>query len=522
MEHATAVHPARRYKAGIDFEKFRLRRFVQRLIELGECEVHEEPVSLVDLSAKIESTRAAKLFKNVGLEKFEVVAAVSGSRRRLAAAFGVDEREIAQEYLRRLENPQPFVEVGSADAPVHQVIRTGEDIDLTRLPFHLQHEYDGGLYISSGLDYSVDPLTGRNNLGVRRLMLRGRRTMRSHLFAPSHLKNVYRAGVERGERLPVNFAIGCHPLNFLAAGLSLHVDEFDLVGALRGEPAPMVRGVTNKVLAPADAEIVIEGYFDELGYREKEGPFGEFNGFYSSVSLDPVFHVTAITMRKDALFQTVLHSGEYLSWTDSGNLDGLNAELPVWRALRAVNIEPAAVNSVPAANGRAHVRVALRRGDAAQARVAISALFAIQQVKHVFVVDEDIDVFSDEQLEWALAKRFRGDRDLVVATGFPGYYSDPTVGPDKTVAKVGFDLTAPYDRADTVENRRPRAPQVEKTLRFETVRQALESGPLFFVQIVELLGSSDGREIALALDGLREEGLLERDADGRYCLAAGA
>ena len=508
------------FKSDMDFEKFRLRTFVQRLIEIGECEVCEQPISLADLSARIESTRAAKLFKKVGVEQYEVVAAVSGSRRRLAAAFGMDGPDIAHEYMRRLNNPQPFVEVPSQHAPVHQVIRTGDEIDLMSLPFHLQHEYDGGPYISSALDFSVDPATGRNNVGLRRLMLRDRRTMRSHLYAPSDLRRMYRSGVDRGQPLPVSFAIGCHPLDFLAATLRLPVDEFGLVATVRGEPAPMVRGLTNGVLAPADAELIIEGYFDELGYREKEGPYGEFNGFYSSVLLDPVFHATAITMRKDALFQTVLHSGKYLSWTDSGNLIGLNKEIQMWEVLRAANIEPAAVFSVPGANGGPHARIALRRGNPGQARLAISALFSIPRVKQVFVVDDDIDVFADEQIEWAMSTRFRGDSDLVIENGFPGYYNDPTTGADKTVAKTGFDLTAPYGRPDTLESRRPSAPQLTKqqSPRFRTVRDALALGPLYFIQIMNGLGSDDGREIALALELLREEGVLERDSEGRYQL----
>jgi len=502
----------------IDFEKFRLRPFVERLVEIGECEVCEEPITLADLSARIEATRPAKLFKKVDAEPAQVAAAVAGSRRRLAAAFGVDEREIAHEYLRRLDHPQPIVEVASADAPVHEVVRTGDGIDLTRLPFHLQHQLDGGPYISSALDFCVDPLTGRNNVGMRRLMLRDRCTMRSHLYSPSHMKQMYKACVERGERLPVTFAVGCHPLSLLAAILRLGGDEFSLLATVRGEPAPMVRGLTNGVLAPADAELTIEGYYDELGYREKEGPYGEFNGFYSGVLVDPVFHVTAITQRRDALFQTAYHGGRYLSWTDAGHLMSLNAELQVWRILRAANIEPTAVHVVPAAGSGPHARIALRRGTPGQARLAMSALFSLPRLKHVFVVDEDIDVFSDEQVEWAMTARFRGDRDLMVANGFPGYYNEPTAGADNTVTKLGFDLTAPYGRADSLETRRPSAPLVKPAARCASAREALQSGPLYFVELMESMGSSDGREIALALNALREQGALDRDAEGRYYL----
>jgi 2,5-furandicarboxylate decarboxylase 1 len=502
----------------VDLDKFRLRSFVEKLIAIGEMEVHEEAVSLAELSAVIESSPKAKYFKRVGAERYEMVAAVSGSRRRLAAAFGTDERNVIYEYMRRMNDPQPVVEVPSADAPVHQVVLKGDDIDLTRLPFHLQHELDGAPYISSGIDYTVDPATGRSNVGCRRLMFRDRRTMRANLSQPSDLKKCYIACVERGEKLPASFAIGSHPLDYLAAGLRLPGDELGLVATLRGEPVPMVRGVTNALLAPADAEMIIEGYFDELGYREQEGPYGEFYGFYGPVHMDPVFHVTAITMRSDVLHQTVFHSGSHLSWTESGNLGGLNAELQIWKALRAAGIEPAAVLAVPASNGRQHVRVALHRGQLGQARFAISALHAIPRVKHVFVVDDDVDVFSDEQMEWAMSARFRAASDIVVTTGHPAFYMDPSADAKGTMDKAGFDLTARYDIPDTIETRRPRAPRFNGQRRFSSAKDALASGPMFFHQIMEALGSTDGREVALELHALHEQGALTRLRDGEWAL----
>jgi 2,5-furandicarboxylate decarboxylase 1 len=504
----------------VDLDKFRLRSFVEKLIAIGEMEVHEEAVSLADLSAVIGSSPKAKYFKRVGAEQYEMVAAVSGSRRRLAAAFGTDERNVIHEYMRRMSDPQPVVEVPSSEAPVHQVVLTGDEIDLTKLPFHLQHELDGAPYISSGIDYTTDPATGRTNVGCRRLMFRDRRTMRANLSQPSDLKNCYIACVERGQTLPASFAVGSHPLDYLAAGLRLPGDELALVATLRGEPVPMVRGLTNGLLAPADAEMIIEGYFDELGYREQEGPYGEFYGFYGPVHMDPVFHVTAITMRKDVLHQTVFHSGDHLSWTDSGNLGGLNAELHIWKVLRAAGIEPAAVFGVPATNGRQHVRLALRRGQRGQARHAISALHAIPRVKHVFIVDDDVDVFSDEQMEWAMSTRFRAGSDILIATGYPGFYMDPTRDAQGLVDKAGFDLTAPYGVPDTVETRRPRAPRFNGERRYDSARDALRSGPMFFSQIMEALGSKDGREVALELHALHEQGVLTRLRDGEWALKA--
>ena len=133
----------------------------------------------------------------------------------------------------------------------------------------------------------------------------------------------------------------------------------------------MVRGVSNGIYVPADAEAVIEGYFDELGYREMEGPYGEFYGYYGSMHIDPVFHATAITMRRDAMFQTVLHAGRFVGRMDSANLASLNAEVAAWRLLRAARIEPVAINFSLASNGRQHARVALKRGKPGEARLAL-------------------------------------------------------------------------------------------------------------------------------------------------------
>lgn len=500
----------------IDLDKFRLRNFVNRLNEIGELEIHDEPVALADLSWVIESSSKAKLFRNAGPERFEIAAAMAGSRKRLAAAFGVEPSQVIAEYARRLETPQPIVEISSAEAPVHQVVKNGEQVDLTALPFHPQHEYDGGTYLSAGIDYCVDPATGRPNIGCRRLMLRSRRTMRSNLTANSDLKKIYKACVERKQRLPLSFVVGSHPLDFMAATQRRQnpVDENNLLATLRGEPVPMVRGVTNNILVPADAELVLEGYFDELGYREMEGPYGEMWGYYGPMHIDPVFHVTAITHRRDVLFQTVLHSSHVLARGDSPNMSALSTELSIWRNLRKIGIEPVAVAMAPGL--RLHGRVALKRGKPGEARAVIEALFKETPLKHVVVVDDDIDVTQSDQVEWALCTRFRGDKDLTVKGGFEGAYMDPTMFEEKEATKLGFDATAPYGHERRVDYWRPRAPHLTAAPRYQTVRQALEAQPLFFTQLMEAVGSRDGREVSLELDRLREEGVLDRLPNGEW------
>ncbi|HEX4192889.1 MAG TPA: UbiD family decarboxylase [Stellaceae bacterium] len=504
---------------GVDFEKFRLRPFVKKLVEIGEVETHDEPVALADMSAIVEKTPKAVLFKKAGAEQYEVIAAVAGSRKRVAAAFGVGEGEIAAEFNRRVAKPQPIVEVKSADAPVHEIVRTGDQIDLTTLPFHPQHQYDGGTYISSAIDFSVDPATGKRNVGCRRLMLRSKNTMRTNLTAPSDLRLCYKACVERKQQLPISFVIGSHPLDFLAASGRFPGDEFSALGTLRGEAVPMVKSLTNDILVPADAELVIEGYLHEHGYTENEGPYGEFWGFYGPVHIDPVFHVTAITQRKDVIYQTVLHSGRALGRADSSNLAAVHAEAQVYRLLREARIVPVAMNAVVAAGGRVHLRLALKDPLPGQARAAISTIFAISGIRNIAVFDDDVNIFDSDEVEWAMSTRMDPARDVTIQGGMPGYYTDPVMLKNGTVSKIGYDCTMLPEQRDDFEFRRAWGFHASNApARYQTVSQALESGPMFFSELMEAVGSKDGREVAISLDQLRENGTLTRLHEGQWAL----
>src|SRR2546429_7510631 len=291
---------------------------------MGEFEFRGERLPLTGFGAIIEGRDKAVLFKRAGPEQVEIVAKTAGSRRRVAAAFGTGEDKLHDEYFKRLANPQPVVEVPSDEAPVHEVQTTGKDVDLTKLPFHPQHAYDGSCYLSSAIDYTIDPATGRRNVGSRRLSLRNRYETGTNVTAPSDLKRIYTACVARGERLPIPFTVGAHPLDFFAATTRLPGDELSLIAAFRGEAAPVVKSLTNDTLVPADAEMTLEGYLDERGYVEPEGPYGEYMGYYGAIHMDPVFHCTAITMRRDALHHSLLHgSARVLDQTDSAVISAM-------------------------------------------------------------------------------------------------------------------------------------------------------------------------------------------------------
>ena len=506
----------------VDFDRFRLTRFVDRLIEAGEVEVLAEPVPLSRVAARLDGNPRAVLFESAGPEGAALVGNVMGSRRRLALALGTDERALLPAILERLARPIPPVEVARGAAPVQEVVLEGDDADLTALPVHLQHALDGAPYISAGLDFSRDPETGWTNIGMRRLMLRGRREAGIDLNAPSDLRAIYGAAHGRGEPLPVAIVVGAHPADAVAS-LSLVPpgDELALIGGVRGAALPAVECVTSDLRVPADAEMVLEGHLDPAGWSEPEGPYGEYVGYYGVLKSNPVFHLDAITRRRDALFQTVTIGGRYMESTDTAQICALRTEVSVWKALETALREPVAVCVTASCGGMYNARVSLRQRVPGEARNAIAAVFGSSaDVKHVFVTDADIDIFSDSELDWALATRFQADRDIAVASGFRAVPLDPSLQGAREGAKAGFDLTVPFGRLDAQEFTVPEPPELAPAAGAHgmSAADALDTGPKYFRELMEAAGSDDGREIVRELEALYAEGRLGRCEDGRYVL----
>ncbi len=517
-------------ETGIDLERFRLRRFVEELRQTGELEVRTGTAELAEVAMALEGNAKAVLFERVGREGASLVGNVMGSRARLARAFGTAPDKLLAEVLRRLRATPQVVEVPREGAPAQEIVLAGDKADLTALPVNLQHGMDGGPYISASIDFVLDPSNGWTNVGVRRLMLRGRREAGVDLNSPSDLRALYEAAARQGRRLPVAFVVGAHPADYVAAVMRLPVDELGLVASLRDAPLAVVKCVSCDIRVPADAEWVLEGYLDERGHVEAEGPYGEFLGYYGGVKQNPVFHLTAVTRRRDALFQTATIGGRNLGRTDTAQLNALRTEVMVWRALETAVRETQAVYATPSSGGMYNLRIAMRQRVPGEARNAIAAAFGcLANVKHVFVVDPDIDIFSDEQMDWALATRFQADRDLVVQSGFRALPLDPSLAGARTGAKAGFDLTLPAGEARGIESTTPEPRGIESTTpepprlegsRFDSIEAALADGPKTFEALMTALASRDGREVVLALDVLREGGRLSREKDGCYALKA--
>jgi 3-polyprenyl-4-hydroxybenzoate decarboxylase len=199
-------------------------------------------------------------------------------------------------------------------------------------------------------------------------------------------------------------------------------------------------------------------------------------------------------------------------------LNALKSESLVWRALETAIREPVAVYATPASGGLFNVRIAIRQRVPGEARNAINAVFgSLANVKNVFVVDPDIDIYSDQQIDWALATRFQADRDLIVQGGLRALPLDPSLQGGRIGAKAGFDLTWAFGSGGRLEQTVPEPPRYDGP-RFATIRAALENGPKHFAELMAATGSRDGREIIRALETLASERGITRDDRGRYVI----
>jgi 2,5-furandicarboxylate decarboxylase 1 len=192
------------------------------------------------------------------------------------------------------------------------------------------------------------------------------------------------------------------------------------------------------------------------------------------------------------------------------------------KILKTTVREPVAVYLRAVSGGANTLRVSMKQRSFGEAKQAIAALFGgIMRLKHVYVFDEDIDIHDERQVDWAMGTRFQADQDLVVLEGMLGMTMDPSLNGRRTGAKSGFDCTKPFGRDGQIPMTRSAAKVFKGPARYQTVEQALGASPMFFADIVESLGSEDGREVACAIDELRQAGRLGRDRDGRYHLQQG-
>lgn len=370
-----------------------------------------------EITAMIEKLRReqngfpAVLFTNVKGSKIPALINLAGSYERLALAIDSDLQDMVPEYARREGNFTPPQEVDRSDAPVKEVVWTGDDIDLDKLPIVWHNKLDSGYYVDAGPAIVKDPDTGKQNAGIYRHEKQAKDELGFMSNPAHHGSYVLRRYRELGQPMEAAIAVGHHPAWPMSGVSKLGGigGEMEVAGGLLCEPLEVVQGETVDLLVPARAEIIIEGVVDTDPEKLRhEGPFGEYPRYYTGVGLMPWMKVTAITMRHDAIYQTVFNA--HTEHTCLGALPRMGS---LFRRVREVIPTVTMVNLPVSGMGRGHAYISMKKARDGEPKQVAFAAFAVDPlVKHVFVVDDDINVFNEEEVLWCMCTRFQADRDL--------------------------------------------------------------------------------------------------------------
>ena len=399
------------------------------------------------------------LFRRVKGSAFPVVAGICSDRRYFGLALGVQSDQVMFRLAAALTpDPSPNLERGESNsvkpgtgevvspqnwgaggAPCQEIVEPS--VNLEAIPFLTHYAGDAGAYASAAVAFINDPDTGPN-ASYHRLLRLDRTRVAARLVERRGTETAWRNSGPAG--LPVAICIGLPPHVLLAASMAPPpgVDEMSIAQALA--PTPMAL-CANGIRVPAEAEVVLEGRITrELA---PEGPFVDLTGTYDFTRRQPVIEIDRVTHRRDAVYQALLPGK-----LEHRLLMGMPREPTIYaevnKVARCLN-----VNVTPGGASWLHAVVQIAKRSPDDGAKAIEAAFRGHgSLKHVWVVDEDIDIFEPNDVEWAVATRFQADRGLVVLTEQPSSSLDPSAhhvpGQKSLTAKMGLDATVGWDTAN--------------------------------------------------------------------------
>ncbi|MGM0862270.1 MAG: phenolic acid decarboxylase BsdC [Bacillota bacterium] len=435
------------------------REFLAALEKEGQLlKVDEEVKPEPDLGAAARAANnlgdksPALLFNNIyGYNNAQIAMNVIGSWPNHAMMLGLPKdtpvKEQFFEFAKRYEQfPMPVKR--EETAPFHENEIT-EDINLFDiLPLFRINQGDGGYYLDKACVISRDlddpDNFGKQNVGIYRMQVKGKDRLGIQPVPQHDIAIHLRQAEERGVNLPVTIALGCEPVITTAASTPLLYDqsEYEMAGAIQGEPYRIVKSKLSDLDIPWGAEVVLEGEII-AGEREYEGPFGEFTGHYSGGRSMPVIKIKRVSHRNHPIFEH-LYLG--MPWTECDYMIGINTCVPLYQQLKeAYPSEIVAVNAMYTHGLIAIVSTKTRYGGFAKAvgMRALTTPHGLGYCKMVIVVDEDVDPFNLPQVMWALSTKMHPKHDAVTIPDLSVLPLDPGSDPSGITHKMILDATTP-------------------------------------------------------------------------------
>jgi UbiD family decarboxylase len=401
-----------------------LRPFMKILEDAGELkQVHAEVDWKYEVGAIIHEINRQRgpaiLFKNVKDHHIPLLVGALTTTRRIALGLGIPPEtpplQIIQEYKERLKKPlEPRI---VSSGPCKEVVYNTNSIDLYIFPAPLWHEMDGGRYI--GTLHSVvckDPETNWQNASISRMMIHDKQTCGILSGTGQHTAIIYSKFEEMRKPMPIAIAIGLDPVCILvsAAGFPAYVNEWAMAGALKKAPLELVKCETNDLYVPADAEIVIEGEVP-IGERREEGQFGEHTGYFGGSRVPrPVVNVKCITHRENPIFQGTY---EGMPPNEDHMITYVNHSALAWKTFEEMGfVGLKGIYFPPGADPWLSAIISIEKKYEGHGIDASRILFASKVgafVKHIIVVDDDIDIYDLENVLWAINTRFLARRAII-------------------------------------------------------------------------------------------------------------
>lgn len=374
------------------------------------------------------------IFDNVKGYDFPIFAGITSNRDIIAEGLGTTKEKLLLKLVDALRNPKKPKIIDTA--PCHEIII--KDPDLSKLPLLFHLDGDGGRYGSATVATIKDPETGRN-VSYHRLMEIGKNKFTARLIKKRQTRTTYD---KIDGDLEMAVCIGNSVAVMVAASLGppSGVDEFSIANAL--DKTNLVKCVTKDLEVPAESEFVIEGRLTRD--LDREGPFVDLTETRDFERQEPVFVVDCITHRKDAIYQALIPGR-----LEHKTLMGMPKEPTIYNEVSKV-VDCKNVLVTMGGGSWLHGIVQIKKKHPDDGKKAIEAAFnGHKSMKHVTIVDEDVDIYNPLAVEWAMATRFQGDKDMVVKPDQPGSSLDPSgkhePGKKTLTAKVGIDATIPPD-----------------------------------------------------------------------------
>src|SRR5712672_2871865 len=496
-----------------------------------------QPVDIRHIATLVGQAKTALFFHKVIGYDVPVVSGIIRTRERAILGMGCDTyQEIEEKLKAAIDRPIPPRYVNTS--PTREVVVGGDDVDLYKLPIPMSSIYDGGPMITAGVVTARDPELGLNS-GIYRFIVKEKNLTGIDIVTPNNLRMFAQRAFERKEPLPISISIGTHPIEITGSGYRapLGVDEMAIAGGIRGEAVELAPCQTIDMPYIADAEIVLEAEILPTGWTWPEGRFGEFTRLMGGLHWNPLVRIKAISMRKDAIYYNL-----HMPWENTW-LAAPTRYAAIRTALKTAGIQVKDINVTLGGCAFWHAVISIKK-QPGEAKNALLAALSVMDLKHVVVVDDDIDVFDPTEVEWAIATRVQGDKDVMIIGNARAKPLDPSLpqgfGVVPTGAKVGIDATIPegiprehYERItyayaerakidDYVNGKTDKAgeagdPDEVKTLA-QKIAQAIEQEPLYYTDVAERFATYDFRTIARALGHLHESEKLWQDPRGRMCV----